>query len=513
MATAEKTKQYAEKQLENGAAASAYRRFGTTGLTVSCIGFGGYRAYNGSRMNRAALEQALTSGINLIDTSSNYTDGGSETLTGTVLAELVGAGTVSRDEIVLVTKAGYIQGKNMKIAEEREKDGKPFPETVKFMKEAWHCMHPDFLEDQLARSLERLQTDRIDVYLLHNPEYFLTESEKEEKDLEEARTEYYRRIRAAFEWMERKADEGKIGWYGVSSNTFPNKSTDYGFTSLERIYETAQDISPANRFRVAQFPLNVFEKEAAVVLNQAGDTKSVLGYAAEKGLAVMLNRPLNAVKNDTMVRLASFEKADTVTLKMDFRNFRDRVIRLEEQFANDFLNLTPREIPNENFIQVFTLGKQLTKALEGGFESREQWDHILHNMILPQSYYFIDLLKSVLKDNKELYQWADNYKDALLQFLRSISRYYDTLAEERSAEIGGILGGFAPSLKDSPTLSQMNIRLLASMPGVSTVLVGMRRPDYVRDAAGVLRADPVSEADAVKAVTEFKFKIKKPKKD
>ena len=40
------------------------------------------------------------------------------------------------------------------------------------MEGCWHCLHPEFLQDQLTRSLDRLQLETLDVCLLHNPEYF-----------------------------------------------------------------------------------------------------------------------------------------------------------------------------------------------------------------------------------------------------------------------------------------------------------------------------------------------------
>ena len=60
---------------------------GRTGLQVSRVGFGGYRVDDETIGHRQALELALDQGCNLIDTSTNYTDGGSERMIGAVLAE------------------------------------------------------------------------------------------------------------------------------------------------------------------------------------------------------------------------------------------------------------------------------------------------------------------------------------------------------------------------------------------------------------------------------------------
>mgnify|MGYP000657181281 CR=1 FL=1 len=63
--------------------------------------------------------------------------------------------------------------------------------------------NPTFLQNQIEKSLSRLGVDCIDVYLLHNPEYYL-KSEGSTKD------EYYKRIKMAFMFLEDKVKEGKI---------------------------------------------------------------------------------------------------------------------------------------------------------------------------------------------------------------------------------------------------------------------------------------------------------------
>ena len=176
-----------------------WARLGATGLTVSRIGFGGYRVDAEVPGHREALARALAGGVNLIDTSTNYADGGSERLVGDVLADGVRAGRLRRDEIVVVSKVGYVQGENLEIAQAREEEDRPFPEMVKYGEGIWHCIHPEFLEDQLQRSLERLQLETLDVLLLHNPEYFLMDGhERSHGALPKRREEFQARLRRAF---------------------------------------------------------------------------------------------------------------------------------------------------------------------------------------------------------------------------------------------------------------------------------------------------------------------------
>ena len=138
------------------------RPLGTTGLYCHPFGFGCYRVVNGNAGHEAALRHYLDLGGNLIDTSANYGDGASEELVAKVLANY------PREKVIVVTKGGYIQGQNMALAEQR-----PFPEVVHYGSGIWHCIHPEFLETQIELSLARLKQDHVDVYLLHNPEYFL----------------------------------------------------------------------------------------------------------------------------------------------------------------------------------------------------------------------------------------------------------------------------------------------------------------------------------------------------
>jgi uncharacterized protein len=192
-----------------------YRALGSTGLTVSVVGFGGYRTGRTDPDHRAALRAALAAGVNLIDTSTNYMLGDSERLIGEVLAE----GHLPRGEVVVVTKVGYVQGPNLELARQREAQGRPFPEMVKYAEGVWHCLAPEFLEDQLGRSLERLGLETVDVLLLHNPEYFLSEVAHREPHppLEQTRQAFYDRLHRAFAYLDGAVADGRIGAYGVSS--------------------------------------------------------------------------------------------------------------------------------------------------------------------------------------------------------------------------------------------------------------------------------------------------------
>ncbi|PKC12455.1 hypothetical protein RhiirA5_396895 [Rhizophagus irregularis] len=77
---------------------------------LSRVGIGMYRMCLGNKLNENVLFKALSkeTDINVIDTSTNYCDGESESLVGKVLASSNDK-LSSRSEICLATKYGYIR--------------------------------------------------------------------------------------------------------------------------------------------------------------------------------------------------------------------------------------------------------------------------------------------------------------------------------------------------------------------------------------------------------------------
>ena len=107
----------------------SYTPLGRSGLKVSQAGFGGYRIDSAVRRHKKALYAAIRSGINLIDTSTNYADGGSETLVGQVLEELTASGEVNRRQMIVISKVGYLQGVNFALSQQRKNEGRPAFQT------------------------------------------------------------------------------------------------------------------------------------------------------------------------------------------------------------------------------------------------------------------------------------------------------------------------------------------------------------------------------------------------
>ena len=494
-ATTEATSAYARRQR---AGESGYGPLGRTGLVGSRVGFGGYRVDDETPEHREALRRALLSGCNLVDTSTNYADGGSETLIGEVLADLVRQGRLRREEVVIVSKIGYAQGANLELARRREKEGRPFPEMVKYGEGVWHCIHPEFLADQLPRSLARLQLETLDACLLHNPEYYLSDAhERSEGKLERRREEFYRRLQEAFAWLEGEVAAGRLRAYGVSSNTCTRPADDAEFTSLTRMLAAAEAAGGSgHHFRVLQLPMNVVESGAALEKNNGPDeNQTVLEHAAERGVAVLVNRPLNAIVGEGMLRLASVAAgAQEIEVEAQLAI----VAALEDEFRRDIasrLETSESSLPPEN---LFRWSADLQGAANH-IRGIEHWQALESQRILPRLMQVVRVLDQGLNGRiGEAWQaWRSRYLPELQKLLGELRRQAAVKSEQATAGIAAALDPLLPAERRGESLSRKALWVVASTPGVSCVLNGMRTPTYVDDSMGILSWPALPDALAV----------------
>ena len=490
-ATAEATAALAGKR-----APMAYGLFGKTALTTSQAGFGCYRITPEVVLHRQSLRLALLSGINLIDTSTNYADGDSESLVGSVLAELVEGGSLRREELVVVSKVGYLQGKNYSSSQARRAANQPFPELVTVSEGLEHCIHPEFIASQLTESLSRLGLATLDAYLLHNPEYYLDWAHQSGTEPDAARREYHRRIRQAFVHLETEVVRGRIRWYGVSSNTFPAPQADSEFTSLSALWEMAEDIHRDHHFRIIQFPMNLLETGAVLVGNQQ-ESKTVLEFADEHCLAVMINRPLNAFSGNALVRLADPPEPERLSDKL----ITARIGAVGGSEARFWRHILPSlEIPDGLRLRVkeqLCIADSL-KHYWRNFSSYERWRQTRDGHFYPRIQGVMAFLEPHAVGNPELLKWVSIHETVLSEVFEAVGSFYAEMLRRRLAELKRALFEADSDWAEPGTLSQKAVRALRTTRGISVVLVGMRQPNYVEDILEELRM-PFPVTDRKKA--------------
>ena len=129
-----------------------YNQLGRTGLFVSEICFGtmtfsgegwlsGVIGNQSQKEATKLIEKCLAAGVNFIDTADVYSVGQSEIMTGQAIRDI----GIARSDVVLATKVFGRMGKGPN--------------------DAWSSR--GHIMDGVARSLERLKTDHIDLYQIH----------------------------------------------------------------------------------------------------------------------------------------------------------------------------------------------------------------------------------------------------------------------------------------------------------------------------------------------------------
>ncbi len=237
---------------------------------MSTFAFGTYRITDQNPLHIEALKEAVEGRIELIDTASDYTDGGAERAIGYVLDRTPDA---IRDRVKIISKCNYVETK-------------------------------ESLAKELDESLQRLNQTKIDCYLFQNPEYFLYDAIKKEMPKDAMLDAMYKHIFNMFSALEEEVKNGKIESYGISSENFSKKSDAVDFLPYEDLIELAQKAAynvghTTHSFSTIELPINILEQ----------DGLKCAKWAKENGLRVLATRPLNAHYNNLMFRLADYENS------------------------------------------------------------------------------------------------------------------------------------------------------------------------------------------------------------
>jgi hypothetical protein len=257
------------------------------------------------------------------------------------------------------------------------------------------------------------------------------------------------------------------------------------------LWEIAESLSPQHHFRVIQFPMNLVEAGAGFEKNQMGNTRSLLEFAGEKKLATLVNRPLNAMQRNGMMRLADFPTISSSEAEKKFPEQIAELTEAEKVFAQKLF----RELNFERVVKadrpIFAWSEQLTGGLTL-FQNWAHWDHVKQHMIEPQTEMALNFLREKSNNAAVWREWENNYRRCLAAVLDTLSRYHSREAAAASDKLSQRLDGAISQLKTSPALSQKALRVLLNIPELNCVLLGMRRPQYVADGLAALRAERIN---------------------
>ncbi len=263
-----------------------YKEF--LGYKLSELGIGTYLGELDAQTDQRYFETiklGVELGINVVDTAINYRYMKSERVIGRVARE------VGRDKLFISTKGGYVPfdadaGEDPKVFFEENflKTGIIDPNE---MTPQGHYLGGKFIDWCFEKSIENLQTDRIEVYFLHNPEEQLLFTERDR---------FYDKIRECFGVLEEKRKEGKLLFYGLATwHGFRIPEGARQYLSLTDVLELAKEVGgDQHGFKFLQLPYNLGMHEAFSLKNQTinGKKVSTLEACRELGIYVYTSASL-----------------------------------------------------------------------------------------------------------------------------------------------------------------------------------------------------------------------------
>jgi hypothetical protein len=251
-----------------------------------------------------------------------------------------------------------------------------------------------------------------------------------------------------------------------------------------------------HHFHALQVPLNLLES-AALFGDASGE--SAITQAARNGVAVLVNRPLNAIQGGSILRLAAPERPESPP---KFELVRNNLLALEREFRSTVapaLELGPGLEADD----LFAWGDRIIE-IEPRVESLVQWEEIEAHVIAPELGKVLRALDGALSG-----ELAERFRDFRGRYLRDLEGLFLAMrsraADRSQARLRVLQSALEPhlgsALRTEP-LSRQALVTLRSVPGVTSVLLGARQPRYVEDALCALSlpklADPVGAFSALR---------------
>lgn len=294
-ATPEGTRKYASYGVSKGRPAAHFRDF--AGLRLSSIGMGTYLGdltkEDDIAVENAVYDSIISGAVNVIDTAINYRAMKSEKSVGRALLRLASEGKVSRDQIFISTKNGYITNDgdfpNVDVMEYMHRMYIATDViTADDISSGYNVMNPSYLAKCIDKSLANMHLATIDLVYVHNA----FESWHEDVD----RKTFSEMLAKAFALYEKYRKAGKLRYYGMATWTCfrtPKESREH--FSLEDAVEIAQQAGGKDHgFRFIQLPYNLAYSEALLLKSQTvdGQDMTILQAAEKLGIGVFTSAPL-----------------------------------------------------------------------------------------------------------------------------------------------------------------------------------------------------------------------------
>ena len=295
-ATSEGTKNYTEYAISQGRPISHFKSFDS--LHLSSIGMGTYLGQpseeDDQAIENAVFESVKSGAVNVIDTAINYRAMRSEKSIGRALLRLVKDKIISRDQIFISTKNGYITNDgdypNIDVMEYIHRMYVQTDViTVDDISSGYNIINPNYLAKCIDKSLMNMHVSSIDLVYIHNA------FESWYQDV--SREQFMEMLVKAFEVYEKYRAKNKIRYYGMATWTcFRVPPTSPEYLSLEQAVKCAESVGGKDHgFRFIQLPYNLAYSEALLLRNQSVGSEenlTILQAAEKLNIGIFTSIPL-----------------------------------------------------------------------------------------------------------------------------------------------------------------------------------------------------------------------------
>ncbi len=295
-ATSEGTKNYTEYAISQGRPISHFKSFDS--LHLSSIGMGTYLGQpseeDDQAVENAVFESVKSGAVNVIDTAINYRAMRSEKSIGRALLRLVKDKIISRDQIFISTKNGYITNDgdypNIDVMEYIHRMYiQTDVITADDISSGYNIINPNYLAKCIDKSLMNMHVSSIDLVYIHNA------FESWYQDV--SREQFMEMLVKAFEVYEKYRAKNKIRYYGMATWTcFRVPPTSPEYLSLEQAVKSAESVGGKDHgFRFIQLPYNLAYSEALLLRNQSVGSEenlTILQAAEKLNIGIFTSIPL-----------------------------------------------------------------------------------------------------------------------------------------------------------------------------------------------------------------------------
>ena len=230
----------------------------------------------------------------------------------------------------------------------------------------------------------------------------------------------------------------------------------------------------------------MLEKGAAINKNQVNNTKSLLQFAKEKNLGTLVNRPLNAIQNNKINRLADFYIKEDRN-REEINNLISKISELEQKLFDKYVKKMNKNFSEKkSLLECLSLGKMLESNYDK-FESPNHFKDIKGYYLISRANFAINEIGKFFGNDDSIEHLLNNFAITVNITLDSIESELARQWNENNKHLHDELNKYLNDEQREFSLSQKAVAFVNSLNEVSATLVGMRKVEHVNDVLGSIK--------------------------